>query len=51
MLAPMKDKVENYVHIVKEEEGMEKWQPTRPELATSRCIADPLTAEPWSLPD
>ena len=36
----MKDNVENYVHMVKKEERMEKWQPTGPESVASRSIAD-----------
>ena len=30
--------------------GKEKQQLTEPEPATSRSTADPLAAEPWSLP-
>ena len=36
--------------MINKEEGMEKWQQTRPEPATSRFIADYLAVEPWSLP-
>ena len=43
----MKDRLENYIMI---EERMEKRQPTEPEPANSRPIADPLAAELWSLP-
>ena len=38
------------LHMIKEEEGKEKQELTGPEPATSRCIADPLATEPWSLP-
>ena len=36
--------------MIKKEEGKEKQQLTEPEPATSRSIANPLAAEPWSLP-
>ena len=36
--------------MVKKEEGKEKQQPTTPEPVTSRSIANPLAAEPRSLP-
>ena len=38
------------LHMVKKEEGVEKRQPNGPETATSRSLADPLAAAPWSLP-
>ena len=37
------------LHMVKKEGGKEKQQLTGPEPATSRCIGNPLAAEPWSL--
>ena len=37
-------------HMIKTAEGMEKQQLSGPEPATSRSIADPLAANPWSLP-
>ena len=37
------------LHVVKKR-AMKKQQPTRPEPATCRSLADTLAAEPWSLP-
>ena len=42
----MKDKLENYIHMIRKEDGVEEQQLTRPEPATSRSVAVPLAAEP-----
>ena len=36
---------ENYIHMVRKEEGMKKWQLTGRELATFRSIVNSLVAE------